>query len=194
MEDMTLRGSTGGTGHLLWMAGVEYCHLERVDLFHNAAEGRGKAALYVTSVAKDAPTSGCRFESLHVFTARNEGGEGIGILVACDGPAYTTDLHFLHLKVNNAVPPGRAIEVRGSKAGTNANHSFMSCRIDSPGAGVLVDAPRCRFISFVIDHPTGDAEVLEFTERAVGCAWSGPVDGRIKNALADRPESPKIEP
>jgi hypothetical protein len=70
----------------------------------------------------------------------------------------------------------------------------MSCRIDSPGAGVLVDAPRCRFISFVIDHPTGDAEVLEFTERAVGCAWSGPVDGRIKNALADRPESPKIEP
>jgi len=191
LEDLTLRGSTGHTGHLLWMAGVEYCHLQRVDLFHNAADAAGKAALYVTSLTAEAPSTGCRFESVHVLAPRNEGGEGYGILIACDGPGWVTDLNFLHVKVNNAVPPGRSIWIRGADVGANANHSFVSCRVDG-AAGVLVDAPRCRFVSCVIDHPTGGEEVLTFGERARGCTWSGPVDGRIGNALAGSPDAPRI--
>jgi hypothetical protein len=194
IEDLTIRASTGNTGHLLWMAGVEYCHLDRVDLFHNAADAPGKAALHVTSLVAKAPSTGCRFESVHVFTARNKGGEGIGILIASDGPSWTTDLSFLHVKVNNARPPGRSLWIRGSTEGRNASHSFVSCRVDAAGsAGVLVEAPRCRFVSCVIDGPGGDAEMLTFTERARGGSWNGPVDGKIVNALAGSPASPRID-
>lgn len=191
IEDLTLRASTGNTGHLLWMEGVQYCHLERVDLFHNAADAPGKAALFVTSRSPDAPSTGCRFESLHVFTARTGGREGVGILIACEGPSYTTDLGFLHVKVNNAVPPGHSVRIVGSDVGVNANHSFVSCRSDG-SAGILVDAPRCRFTSCVIDTPGGGGEVLTFTRRARGGFWSGPVDGEIANALVDSPQGPRI--
>jgi len=67
----------------------------------------------------------------------------------------------------------------------------VSCRIDG-AAGILVDAPRCRFTSCVIDTPDGEGEVLTFTRRAHGASWNGPVDGDIKNALVDSPRGPRI--
>ena len=78
LEDLTLRGSTGHTGHLLWMEGVQRCHLARVDLFHNAADGPGRAALLVSSRHPDAPATGCWFDAVHVFCARNAGARATG--------------------------------------------------------------------------------------------------------------------
>lgn len=188
LRDLMLRGSTGKTGHLLWMAGVQYCHLERVDLFHNASVQSGSAALLVTCERETAPTTGCWFEQLHVFAAKNAGGEGHAIRIACRAAGYVTDLNFLHVKTNNVAPPGKAVWIERATEGTNANHRFVSCRFDGTAGstGVLVEGPRCSFVACTIDNPTGGDVLLEFTESGRDGAWIGNIDGAVRDALAGR--------
>jgi hypothetical protein len=195
IQDLTLRGSTGNTGTLLSMAGVQYCSLERVDLFHNASTAPGNAALLVTCESETAPTTGCWFEQLHVFAAKNEGGEGDAIRIECGSSGYTTDLNFLHVKTNNATPPGKSVRIVKSDGGVNANHRFVSCRFDAKAGatGVLVEAPRCSFLGCTIDNPTGADRLLEFVASGSDGVWIGNVDGTVLDELAGKRSAATIQ-
>lgn len=195
LQDLTLRGSTGFTGTLLSMAGVQYCSLERIDLYHNASSAPGNAALLVNCDVESAPTTGCWFEQVHVFAAKNDGGAGDAIRIECTSAGYTTDLNFLHVKTDNVTVPAKAVRIRHADEGVNANHRFVSCRFDGKAGptGVLVDGPRCGFLNCTIDNPTGTDTLLTFTRSGRDGTWSGNVDGSIADERRGMPGAATIQ-